>query len=117
MGIRPLLLATTPGGVSHYWRDEADGSSTIILQQDVRAALEQSKAMRLHNDGYSETRELRRVAHIPHIVRNKWLAEEGWDAYRADLYPEKLAQKLMDPDWAHLRTADGRVGVSNGVLR
>lgn len=117
MSIKPLLLAATAGGVSHYWRGEADGGATIISQQDVGGALERNKAMRLHNDGYTPSRDMRRVAFIPAIIRDKWLAEEGWDAYRADLYPEKLAQKLNDPDYAFLRTADGRLGVTNGDLR
>lgn len=117
MGLKSLLPAETPGDVAHFWRDEADGGGTVISQQDVGPALDRAKAMRLHNDGYSESRELRRVAHIPTAVRNLWLQTEGWDAFKPHLYPEKMAQKLNDPDWAHLRTADGRVGVSNGKLR
>jgi hypothetical protein len=32
-------------------------------------------------------------------------------------HADKLARKLNDPDWAYLRTAPGRLGVTNGVMR
>lgn len=115
MSAEPFFRSSA--GIDYHWRDEVDGSATIIRSQDVSAALEANKAMANHNDGYSKSRELRRVAHIPNIIRDKWLNEEGWDAYRPDLYADKLVQKLNDPDWAYLRTAHGRVGVSNGVMR
>lgn len=115
--LRPFLPAEHVGGVSHYWEDLPDGSAVIHSVQDVAPALDRAKAMRTHNSGYSDTRNFRRVAFVPDALRQKWLQEEGWDAYRPDLYADKLAQKFMDPDYAHLRTADGRVGATNGKLR
>lgn len=117
MTLKPFLPAQFVGDVAHYWRDEADGGGTIVTQQDVGPALEYARAARLANSGWSPSKELRRVAFIPQVIRDKWLNEEGWDAYRADLFPEKLAQKLNDADYAYLRTADGRVGVTNGIIR
>ena len=114
--LRPFIPGKR-GEVSHFWEELPDGSALIHSVQDVGPAIEAAKAMRNHNDGYSDNRSFRRVAHVPHGLRNKWLQEEGWDAYRPDLYADKLAQKFMDLDYAHLRTADGRVGVSNGRLR
>lgn len=104
-------------GVRHYWRDEPDGrTATIISSADVGAALEQNKAMALHNDGYSPSRELRRVAFIPAIIAYKWLSEEGWNVYDPE-HSDRLARKLNSSDYAFLRTAPGQLGVSNGVLR
>lgn len=117
MTLRPFIPAAFEGDVSHVWRDEADGGGTIISQQDVAPILEYNLQARLANDGYSPSRELRRVAFIPSIIRDKWLNEEGWDAYRPDLYADRLARKLNDPDWAYLRTAPGRVASVNGTLR
>lgn len=111
-----LLAPEFSGDTAHYWEDTPDGP-VIRSVQDVAPVLERALAMRNHNDGYSPSRELRRVAFIPNIIRDKWLAEEGWDAWRPDLYPEKLVQKLNDPDWAYLRTASGRVANTNGVIR
>lgn len=108
MSLKPLLLSDQPGGVDHYWRDNGDGSGDVVSVQDVGAILDMNKAMANHNDGWSPSKELRRAAFIPNIIRDKWLNEEGWDAYRPDLYGDKLRQKLNDPDWAYLRTAHWR---------
>lgn len=107
--IRPLAPAGFAGDVAHGWRDNGDGTSTIVSVQDVAPALERNKAMAAHNDGWSPSRELRRAAFIPNIIRQKWLTEEGWDAYRPDLYGEQLRRKLNDPEWRYLRTAEWRV--------
>lgn len=111
-----LLPAKYVGARQHFFTEGADGFA-IATVQDVAPIFEQNKAMRNTNDGYSDTRGFRRVASVPHSLRDKWLQEEGWDAHRPDLYPEKLAEKFMDPDYAYLRTADGRVGVVGGVLK
>jgi hypothetical protein len=112
-----LIGPDFPGDVAHFAEDDGAGGLLIHSVQDVAPILERNKAMANHNDGYSPSRELRRVAFIPNIIRLKWLNEEGWDAYRPDLFGEKLVAKLNDPEWRHLRTAPGRVGLSNGVLR
>jgi hypothetical protein len=117
VSVRPLVLADTPGGLSHHWVDNGDGTFKVVSSQDVAPILERNKAMANHNDGYSPSRELRRVAFIPDIIRQKWLDEEGWDAYRPDLYGDKLVQKLNDPEWRYLRTAEGRVAYTNGRVR
>lgn len=110
------LFSSDPGGLKRYAKPDGNGGLIFNLVQDTTAAVDRAKAMKTHNDGYSESRELRRVAHIPDIVAQKWLIEEGWSIHDPGA-AHKLAQKLNDPDWAHLRTAEGRVGVSNGVMR
>jgi hypothetical protein len=116
MAFKPLIPAEKAGDVAHYWEDDGQGGGNIHSVQDVGPALELTKAMRNHNAGWSPTKELRRAAFIPNIIRDKWLNEEGWDAYRPDLYGDRLARKLNDPDWAYLRTAEWRVGLSNGKI-
>lgn len=103
-------------GIDYSMRHNADGTVSFLGQQDVAPLLDRNKAMANHNDGYSPTREMRRVASIPAILINKWRDEEGWDPYDP-ANAAKLAQKLNDPDYLHLRTAEGRLGVSNGVMR
>lgn len=107
-----LSPAEQPGGVAHFTRPDGNGSIDILSVQDIRAVVEDAKAQRLHNDGYSADRTMRRVAIIPAIIEQKW-TEEGW-------YPHdkaELARRLNSSDWMHLRTADGRLGVTNGALR
>lgn len=103
-------------GVSHYWRQNDDGTITWAASQDTDPILEANKAKATHNDGYSPTREMRRVASIPFALIAKWLHEEGWDAMNPE-HADKLAQKLNSSEYLYLRTAEGRIGVSNGVIR
>ena len=118
MARRELLIGPDfAGDVAHYAEDDDNGGLLIHSVQDVAPVLERNKALQTANDGYSPSRELRRVAFIPNILRLKWLNEEGWDAYRPDLYGEKLVAKLNDPEWLFLRTAPGRVALSNGTIR
>lgn len=108
-GLKPLVAAAFAGDVAHWWRDNGDGTSSVVSAQDVAPVLARNRAMANHNDGWSPSRELRRAAFIPNIIRDKWLNEEGWDAYRPDLYGERLRRKLNDPDWRYLRTAEWRM--------
>lgn len=108
-------LRTHAGGLLTQAREIGEDQFEIRNVQDIGAALEQNKAMRNHNDGYSESREFRRVAHIPAIVIEMW-KNEGLDIYDPNNAVE-IARRLNDPDWGLLRTADGNLGVSNGVIR
>jgi len=85
--------------------------------QNAAPIIERNKALRSQNDGYNGDRTMRRVATIPAIVRIKIMQEEGWDPWKPHLYPKQMARFLNDPDYAYLRTADGRIGVSNGKIR
>lgn len=103
-------------GIRKDYRHDGNGGVEVRMSSDVGALLDQNREMQAHNDGYSPTRELRRVARIPALLRLKWINEEGWDCLDANCQ-DKLARKLNDPDYAYLRTAPGRLGVSNGVMR
>lgn len=112
-------LFRSSAGVDH-WMIEDGKDTRFAATQDVAPMLEQNKAMALHNDGYSPSRELRRVASIPYVVGIKWLNEEGWwfmDASKDPDVAKKLAGKLNSSEYAYLRTAEGRVGVHDGQIR
>lgn len=107
-----LVPAEGPGGVAHYSRPDGAGGLEILSAQNVADVIERNKAMATTNDGYTPDRTMRRVATIPAVIEQKWI-EEGW-------YPHdkaELARRLNSSDYAHLRTAPGRLGVTNGVLR
>ena len=96
-------------GVDWYLKDTPEG---IVVQgvQDVYDLLEVNKAMFNENAGWSKGEKfMRRAASIPAQLRLKWLIEEGWDAYRADLYWDRLKKKLNSNEFRHLRTADWTV--------
>lgn len=112
-------LFRSSAGVDH-WMIQDGNETRFAATQDVAPILERNKAMAVTNDGYSQSRELRRVASIPYGLGIQWLNEEGWWFMDADKDPDvakKLAQKLNSSEYQYLRTAEGRVGVSNGQLR
>lgn len=88
--------------------DNEDGTATIIQQQNCDSVLERNKALYNHNDGYTPSRDMRRVASIPLELVYQWLAEEGWNAFDPHC-SDKLKQKLNDPQYLYLRTAPGRL--------
>lgn len=109
------FLFTSTRGIDHYMIQEGQ-ETRFVAEADVAPVLERNKQMLTHNDGYSPTREMRRVASIPYAVGLKWLNEEGW-WFENPEHHDRLVKKLNDPEWAHLRTAEGRIGYANGVLR
>lgn len=115
MTLKPLAGSLANGGIAHFWKDTEDGGQ-IVSAQDLSSVIEANKAAYATNDGYSKTRDLRRVAFLPEIIRQKWLNEEGWDAYDPD-YSHKLMRKLNDPDWLYLRTAPGTLGQTQDGFR
>lgn len=108
-------LFRSSAGIDH-WMIQDGKETRFAATQNATGILEQNKAEANHNDGYNASRDLRRVARIPYIVGLKWLNEEGWWFMDRD-NEHKLAAKLNSSEWAHLRTAPGRLGVSNGVMR
>lgn len=104
---QPLL--TSSAGITHEWEDVGGGDYLIHSSADVTAMLDRNKGMATHNDGYTPSREMRRVAFIPEIIRQKWMNEEGWDAFNP-AHADRLMRKLNDPDYLWLRTAEGRLG-------
>ena len=104
-------LLTSSAGIEHSWMEDAQGNVIFRQQQDVAPILEHAKAQARHNNGYTADKSLRRCATIPASIRLKWLSEEGWDCFSPD--PEcqrRLCQKLDSSEWAHLRTAEFRLG-------
>lgn len=104
---RRFFLRTCPG-TDWFWDDEPDGGGRVISVTDVSEIVERNKALATANDGYSPSRELRRVASIPFCLIHKWMVEEGWNALDPNC-ADQLRRKLNDPEWRHLRTAPGQV--------
>lgn len=109
-------LYTSAYGVKHYMRTNPDGSYTFAAGQDVEPVLDRNKAMANHNDGYNAKRDMRRVASIPFALWLKVKSEQGIDLFDPD-NKDALVRILNDPDYAYLRTAPGRIGLTNGVMR
>lgn len=113
------FLFRSSAGVDHWMLTEGN-QTRFVATQNVAPMLERNKAMATHNDGYSQSRELRRAASIPYVVGIKWLNEEGWWFMDADKDPgvaRKLVAKLNSSEYRHLRTAEGHLGLSDGHIR
>lgn len=113
---RMVPLFTSSAGIDHYMVRTEDGGLQFSATGETDPVIDRNKAMATHNDGYSEDRTLRRVATIPPIIWLKWLNEEGCDVYQRG-NEDILCRKLNDPDYQYLRTAPGKLGMSNGRFR
>jgi hypothetical protein len=113
MAMVPLF--TSSAGIEHRMVKTDEGIAFASVAE-TDPVIERNKAMATHNDGYNGDRTLRRVASIPLIIWLKWLNEEGWDAFKPE-NAKKLCDKLNSSDYAHLRTAPGRLEYSNGRFR
>lgn len=105
------------GGVEYLWRTRPEGGFDIAARQDVDAILDMNKAMATENDGYTPSKDLKRVASIPMIFWSKWMHEEGWDMFDPNS-ADRLMRKLNSNEFAFLRTAPGHLGPDgNGGFR
>jgi len=83
-----------------------DGSVTVQRVQDVEPVLEANKFLQGEPQNRSEV--FRRVASIPAIIIEKWMAEDGAPVLSmpADEFGRYIAKKLRDPENRWLRTVD-----------
>ena len=87
--------------------DHGDNSFAIETSADVQPILDENKRLANDGDGYSASRDLRRIASIPNIIVEKWRNELGVDVYNKG-HAQKVRQLLNDADWRYLRTSPGR---------
>lgn len=89
--------------------DNLTGDLIVRGYQDVYEMLELNKAMFTENSGYTPDKSIRRVASIPALLRNKIMAEEGWDPWQPSKYPDRYRRLMNNIDYRKLRTAEGRI--------
>ncbi len=105
----PRILDQYGDTISYVHYDDGDDTVTIGSVQDCEPIIEHNKRLQNFNDGYSPSRELRRVASIPLIVFEGWLQEDGlsWLDYSLMGRREQAAyraRRLLSSDWRHLKT-------------
>lgn len=111
-----IPLDTSASGLKTYLKVE-DDKLHILKSQDLAPVLDFTAKARNHmGDGYNKARDMRRVAHLPPIFLEHCRHVEGWDPLNPENL-DRLTRVLNDPDYAFLRTAPGRIGYSNGVMR
>lgn len=106
--VLPFLIE--PNGVIREWHTNADGSYTVVSYSPYESQLlDNNKAMFNHNDGYTPSRDMQRVASIPPLLQEHWMNVEGWNPFDPE-NSGKLAAKLDSSEFQWLRTAPGRLG-------
>lgn len=106
--MQAAAAAAEQGQLITRWQyDEPHGVGVVHRIQDVEPILEANKALYNSGDGYSPSRELRRVATIPAIVVEQWM-KEGVNIFDKNCRGE-IRRRLNDPANLAFRTAPGRV--------
>ncbi len=94
--------------VTVFHEDASNGTVGIETLQDVSPILEANVAeYNSGHDGYTPSRDMRKVAEIPLIEVHKMM-QEGINIYDQNDWP-KIAARLDDPAYLKFRTAPGRI--------
>ena len=97
------------GPVTVFHEDALTGNIGIETVQNVTPILEANVAdYNSGNDGYTPSRDMRKVASIPLVEVHRMMREEGISIFDRGAWP-KIAAKLDDPDWLKFRTAPGQI--------
>jgi len=92
----------------HY--DDTTGAQTIERIQNIEPILNSNKREQTFSDnGYSKSRDLKKIASIPMVVIEKWMKDDGVNVL-ALTGPERtkyFRKKLNDSDNRYLRTDNG----------
>ena len=99
----------TVATIFHY--DESTDKATIETWNDPTAVLENNARLRTMNDGFSPSRELKRIASIPPGIIYQCLAKYGvepktwmqWSKHERAQFYKRI---YNDPDYSHVRTSE-----------
>jgi hypothetical protein len=103
-----LLDYTIDGGAEFFHLDDAEDKVIIRRIVDVEPRIEANKKLQNATDGYTPSRDLRRIASIPPSIVHKWMVEDGINIYDRNHWPAVM-RKLRDPDWRWLKTVSGPI--------
>ena len=93
--------------------DDAEKQITIGEEQNIDSHLKHNKELYNSNDGYSPSRELKRVASIPILALQIWAKEyngnNNWWALPAETQTKILKKKLNSNEFQYFKTARGNL--------
>jgi len=90
-------------------------SDKVVIERniDYKPIVEHNKKLYSHNNGYSKSKDLKRVASIPTLVLEIWSKEyngnSNWFALPSDIQKKILKKKLNSSEFQMFRTAPGRL--------
>ena len=98
-------------GVKTRYIQESDGQLTINNQQNLNPLLERNKKLYTQNDGYTASRDMRRIASVPPIMLQLWTKEyngsNNWWALPKETQKQIMRTKLNSSEFKYFRTAEG----------
>lgn len=86
-----------------------NGQLTIETIQECQGIVDDNKILRNSSDGYSESRNMKKVATVPVIFIDLWAKESGLTIGTRE-FGNYLAKKLNDPEYRGFRTSEGTIG-------
>ena len=93
--------------------EELDKKVGIKQELNVDPHLKANKELYNHNDGYSPSRGLKRVASIPTLAFEIWAKEHSgsnnWFSLPREVQNKILKEKLNSNEYKYFRTAPGRL--------
>ena len=90
-------------------------SDKVVIERniDYKPIVEHNKKLYSENNGYSKSKDLKRVASIPTLVLEIWSKEyngnSNWFALPSDIQKKILKKKLNSSEFQMFRTAPGRL--------
>ena len=90
---------------------EADGKLTVHNQQNLNPLMERNKKLYTQNDGYTASRDMRRVASVPPIMLQIWTKEyngtRNWWALPKEIQKKIMRTKLNSNEFRYFKTSEG----------
>ena len=100
-------------GVKTRYIQESDGQLTINNQQNLNPLLDRNKKLYTQNDGYTASRDMRRIASVPPIILQLWTKEyngsNNWWALPKETQKKILRVKLNSNEFRYFKTSEGRL--------
>tara|TARA_R100001015_G_C4543617_1_gene107057 strand:- start:218 stop:550 length:333 start_codon:yes stop_codon:yes gene_type:complete len=96
-----------------YINDEMDKKIAVKEEVNINPHLQHNKQLLNLNDGYSKSRDLKRIASIPTIALSVWANEyngtNNWFGLPKEIQKKILKQKLNSNEFKYFRTAEGKI--------
>ena len=96
-----------------YMKDDMEGKIITKEEVDITPHLDHNKKLLNLNDGYSKSRDLKRVASIPTLALSVWAKEyngsNNWFALPPEVQNKILKTKLNSNEFQYFKTAEGNI--------
>ena len=93
--------------------DEMEQKIIINEEINIDPHLKHNKTLLNQDDGYSKSRDLKRVASIPTLALSVWAKEyngnNNWFALPSDVQNKILKKKLNSNEFQYFKTAEGNI--------